>query len=253
MKCVEFVYRVTDLMEGELSPWLSVAARLHQWRCDNCRRYLRQMEGTRGAVHALATVAPPAVVPPGLLAQFRARHPPVRAAPAPSPSPILLPLVTLGATLLSALPGHHLMTAEAIAAASAVGLLAVALAALASRHAWVAAALAFAIPSGAALLLAHGGPLGIGQGVRCVLHELATAALPLGGLWLAKNSTRPGRVTVMAVAAVGALAGDAALHLSCPDAGSLSHVLVFHVGGIVAAALLGIALSPLFRAHASPA
>src|SRR5262249_5673436 len=43
------------------------------------------------------------------------------------------------------------------------------------------------------------------------------------------------------VAAAGALAGQAGLHLSCPAQAALPHLIAFHVGGVLLAALVGAA------------
>nr|MDQ3037290.1 hypothetical protein [Myxococcota bacterium] len=47
-----------------------------------------------------------------------------------------------------------------------------------------------------------------------------------------------------AVAASGALAGQLALRATCPDH-DLDHLAAFHVGGVVAAALIGAILTRL--------
>jgi hypothetical protein len=93
--------------------------------------------------------------------------------------------------------------------------------------------LAWAVGAGS-LLAAQVGQL-------CVLFELAFAAFT----WLAATAVaRFSRVTLdrwhgAGVAAAGALASGAAQHLTCPVAHAGAHLLVFHVGGVALAAMLG--------------
>jgi len=75
--------------------------------------------------------------------------------------------------------------------------------------------------------------------VPCVVHEVATAAVAVAALFIwhqDRGSRSPS--SAAGVAALGALAGDASLHVACPSASSFAHVLVFHVGGIVVAAVI---------------
>jgi hypothetical protein len=43
-------------------------------------------------------------------------------------------------------------------------------------------------------------------------------------------------------AAAGALAGHAALHLTCPVRAATPHLLAFHAGGVLLAAALGLSV-----------
>jgi hypothetical protein len=98
------------------------------------------------------------------------------------------------------------------------------------------------------VLVAGHGSLVLATGVRCVTHELLTAALPLVALVLFRRTGGISRVGLVGIAAAGALAGDAALHVSCSAASSVIHVLVFHVGGVaIAAALTGVLAGRLVR------
>jgi hypothetical protein len=74
-------------------------------------------------------------------------------------------------------------------------------------------------------------------GVKCVLLELLASLVP----WIAflRTNAFVRRAEGAAVAAAGALAGHAALHLSCPVAHDDAHLLVFHLGGVLLAAALG--------------
>ncbi len=134
--------------------------------------------------------------------------------------------------------------------AGAAAVLAVAGAVLATRHGKRARALVCA--TGLALVAgsARGQSLGPLVGLKCAALELATAALPLAvaSWWAVSRRTTPSASSLGAYAAAGALAGDAALHLSCPERLGAPHALVFHVGGIVLAAALGAWLwGPLAR------
>ena len=72
----------------------------------------------------------------------------------------------------------------------------------------------------------------------CPAKELVAACLPLAAAaWLYRTTPRPGALAT--AAAAGALAGQAALHLTCPGAHNAVHLWTFHVPAIALAALLG--------------
>jgi hypothetical protein len=77
--------------------------------------------------------------------------------------------------------------------------------------------------------------------VNCALTELLAAALPLGttAVLLAGRTERARALP--AVAAAGALAGQAALLLFCPYR-THAHLLVFHLGAVLLAAGIGLVL-----------
>jgi hypothetical protein len=93
--------------------------------------------------------------------------------------------------------------------------------------------------------------LSLRVGVECTLLELFAAALPwvafrrVAGPWRSRSAAS-------AVAAAGALSGHAALHLTCPIAHADAHLLVFHFGGVVLAALIGALATPRLKTAASP-
>jgi len=101
----------------------------------------------------------------------------------------------------------------------------------------LSASAAFALAMGSVPLLAPG------LGVKCMALELVAAAIPWVGF---RRVTGVGgtKWEGAAVAAAGALAGHAALHLSCRVPNASAHLLVFHVGGVVLAAALGALLTP---------
>jgi hypothetical protein len=128
--------------------------------------------------------------------------------------------------------------------AAALGGLAVALAALARGRPRTAlgAALAAAF---AAILAGGAGPVEAETGVHCLLTELAgaTAVVVAGWLALRGSATRPARAAVAAAAAAGALAGAAGLQIACPAHELASHLVLFHAGGVLLAAVAAALLA----------
>jgi hypothetical protein len=124
------------------------------------------------------------------------------------------------------------------AVAAAVGALAVALAATARRRPLLVTAAAALAALSAALVLGGPGPLAASEGLRCLATELASAGAVVGAAWLALRggTTSPARSAIAAAAAAGALAGDAALQITCEAHGAAPHLLAFHVGGVILAA-----------------
>ncbi len=82
-------------------------------------------------------------------------------------------------------------------------------------------------------------------GIKCVLIELIAASLPLAttAFLVVRRRAISGPWRFSAAAALGALAGQAALHLTCPVAAVRPHLLTFHTGGVFLAALMGLAVS----------
>ncbi len=81
-------------------------------------------------------------------------------------------------------------------------------------------------------------------GWHCVALESASACAVMGAGWLAmrRRFFTIGQGSVIGTEAAGALAGDAALHLTCRAHASLPHLPLFHLGGIVLAAMLARAI-----------
>jgi hypothetical protein len=115
---------------------------------------------------------------------------------------------------------------------------AVLLASTASRKPLLATALSVLAALAAAVISGAPGPLDASLGLQCVAKEVATAAIVVGAVWLAVRggTTSPARSAIAAAAAAGALAGDAALQVTCAAHTALPHLLAFHVGGVVLAA-----------------
>jgi hypothetical protein len=129
---------------------------------------------------------------------------------------------------------------------------------LLARRSGMAAALLATFAAAVPALVADHGSLDPAAGVHCAIVELLSAAVPLAALALwrraegvsrASARSAPSWPSVAGVAASGALAGDATLHISCSVADSILHLLVFHVGGVaLAAALAGLIAGRLLRA-----
>ena len=140
--------------------------------------------------------------------------------------------------LLVGLAPHRKGSAADWLVASGLALVALALSALSVRRPLVALAGGAAAALAAAVATGGPGPLEAEIGLHCLLTELAAAAAVVGAGWLALRggATSPARWAVAAAAAAGALAGGAALEVTCPAHEALPHDLVFHLGGVLLAA-----------------
>lgn len=132
----------------------------------------------------------------------------------------------------------------AISAALAITAVVVAVAAQLRPH--LVRAIAIILSAGAAIALGSAAGLNEAIGVKCAFSELVAGVLPWGfAAWQARRAAThliPARAG--ALAASGALAGHAALHLSCPVAHETAHLLVFHLGGVLLAAAVGTFAAP---------
>jgi hypothetical protein len=92
-----------------------------------------------------------------------------------------------------------------------------------------------------ALLTGSDGAFVLGHGLHCMALELGVAALPYAAAAaLALRRRAAGDPwTFAAVAAAGALVGQARLLVSCPDRAHTPHLIATHVAGVVLAAALG--------------
>jgi hypothetical protein len=169
----------------------------------------------------------------------------------PPPLPngwVLAPSVGLAFAAIAALRVHAAHDdARSWLAAIALGGAAAALITLSRRKSpllvagLAVASLVFAMGAG------RDGGLEPNIGVHCLAAEILASLFPLGaGLWLVKHGRSDGGMLWFAsVAAAGALAGHAALHLTCPVHLQSPHLYVFHTGGVVLAAFLGFLASHL--------
>jgi hypothetical protein len=114
-----------------------------------------------------------------------------------------------------------------------------------ARTLWMTSLGALLASAGFSLIAGAGSELFGVYGLRCLAVELFASALPLGLATIAAfRGTVPATPLHFAtVAALGALAGQAALHVTCRAGAQLPHLLVTHTLGVAAAALLGAAIS----------
>jgi hypothetical protein len=145
-------------------------------------------------------------------------------------------------------------SAEDWAWATVLGTLAVALAAAGRRKPRFVVAAAVVAALTAALALGQPGPLAAAIGLHCLATEIASAAIVVVAAWVAirGGTTSPSRSAMAAAAAAGALAGDAALQVTCGAYGAIPHLLAFHVGGVLLA-VAGLSLAWGAAAHGAAA
>jgi hypothetical protein len=157
----------------------------------------------------------------------------------PRPS-ALLPLAAFAAAVIATVAARsHSGSPRDWIAGAVLALAAVGLAALSPRGGGVAAA-AVVVSALFAVAGRGPGPLALDEGLMCLATELAAAAVPLlAAVALARRGRLAGAGHLAAVAAAGALAGQAALEITCHAGHASAHLLAFHVGGVFAAALLG--------------
>src|SRR5438067_143653 len=233
--------------ELKLMPWIfAVAARV---RLDELRRRLRLPEDAdEEAVGALGSAGLP---PPSSRALQRASAP-ILAQLAPSRWRLR------AAAVLVAFAVPMLFSRNRDWEGWAAALLALVLATVLSATAGVVRAGAWvALAASAGFAIAAGGIPGFSGsgeelaariGLDCFGLEMLGAAVAAGAvLWREGRDAR----ALPAVAAAGALAAQAALHLTCGAHDQATHLWVFHVGAIAAAALAGWALQS--RLYASRA
>jgi hypothetical protein len=212
LTCQEVTELVTDYLEGRMSLWRRAQFQMHVGMCRHCRAYLRQMRMTVRTLGKLPNEPVPMDVRDALLARFRNVE-----LPGPAPAP------AWSVRLLSALEK-----------------------ALGAERGWgVVAATVLLVLIG---LSASGlEPGRAGDGLPCLLTELGTASVLLLTLgWLATSRDvhfSPGTWTALAVA--GSLVGFGIRQTLCLSAHTAPHVLPFHAGGVVLAALLGAFVSRL--------
>lgn len=242
MRCKQVVEGATKYTEGAGGPLFRLRMHQHLQGCDPCQTYVKQLRLTSQVLAGLAKRELAPAEREWVLAAFRDAQAHWASAASTAPPPArrfgatsVAIGVSLIATLLGALiPHHHDTTGRSWALAAAFALAGTALVGLAARHAALASLLAGA---GAVALLASAGAgeLGLLVGLRCATHELVTAAMVVAAWLWARRSDSGTRLQLMGMAAASALASDAVLHVTCPNGGSL-HALVFHVGGVIAAA-----------------
>jgi hypothetical protein len=164
-------------------------------------------------------------------------------------------IATIAGFVLVALLARDRFTDPATLAIATLGAVAAAAgAAMLPLHRWTGVAIALVASAlFAAALGERGEPLAMG-GMTCLALELMAASLPLATtavlVWRRRASAGP--LVFSCVAAVGALAGQAGLHITCEARFDAPHLLAFHVGGVALAALAGWLVSLTLRRMRDP-
>jgi hypothetical protein len=141
----------------------------------------------------------------------------------------LTPALVLLALGLSGQPARLGGSPLALGLAAAAALAAM----LATRRPWWSLGLS----SGAALVGALAGPLGLEFEAHCLLYEVVLSLAPLGlSLVAARRHPDLDARALAAIAGSGALAGMAALSTHCPGG---THLLLSHFGGVLLASGIG--------------
>lgn len=222
----------------------------HARSCAECTRALQGAERMLALVDAELAPSPPSAEALQRAKQAveleldRRQARPLRAAQVAA----ALATISAGAILACSSARRHL-DASSVALGIGAAMTAAALAWLGVGCRAAGAALAACAVSLAVAALASGS-LGLfaAVGVHCLAIELFSAAWPLAALAAARGfSSSASGWTTAALASAGALAGQAALHLTCPERSATPHLLVFHVGGVLLAALAGWALPRALR------
>ena len=218
-----------------------VAAFAHAAGCAECAAELAKGEKLRALLEAAPAPEPP---PPAVLARVAAE---LRAEAARADRRVgraVAVAIVLAWIVLLVFAQHRAEGATVWLGAAVVGLGAV-VAALAGVRLGGRIALAAAGASALfALFAGTGADVGLERGMPCMGSELFAGFVALGVAWAIRS--RQGELVgpgfLGAVAAAGALAGQAALNVTCHVRDALPHLLVFHTGGVIVAALIGAAL-----------
>ncbi len=238
LTCKQITELVTDYAEGHLRFFDRFRFHLHLRTCPHCRAYVKQLEIAARALGKL----PEPEIPPELMDELRRSFEgwkgPREARPRALGSVLAVLPVLAALVLLVALAPHRSRSPGDWAVASALGLSAVALAAVASRISLGVVAAGVSAAFVAALVAGGEGPLALPTGLHCLGIEVASAAAAAGTAWLAirRGPASRARYALAAAAVAGALAGDAALEITCDVHTALPHLLAFHVGGVLVAA-----------------
>jgi hypothetical protein len=162
------------------------------------------------------------------------------------------PVVTAVGVAFLALAARRSSFAQGIQALSVAALVGAVAMVLVSQVSRAKTVLAVTLGVSAALVLAASSGDGLLPllGMKCLVVECVAASVPLGAtLFLARRGRAVGApLTLASVAATGALAGQAALHLTCAAHHQLPHLAVFHLMGVVLAAGIGWVSAPLATA-----
>ena len=221
----------------------------HAQGCKACATALAEGRALIAQIDALAPPPPPSartlarvssLIAADLAAESESRRRPSSAA--------LLALGVAAAWALELAIAKRLDAATAHVTTSLALVAAAVFAALVSSRRPVAALVACLTASAAVSIVTWtDGGLSAAVGAKCVALELLAASIPWGiALWNGRREGAPLAPTrAGAIAGAGALAGHAALHLSCKVAHAGPHLFVFHVGGVLLASLLATRITAL--------
>ena len=237
MTCAELEEQSLALVALPADDPERVAAEAHARGCEACARSLSEARSMLSAVTAFGTPAPPQTVAlaraaRGARADLLHRGRPRGFAAAG---------VVLGGAVVALLAKHRAVDPRSLLIAGAALAAALCAAVVVPPRRARAAGLAIV---GSAFLVAIAGGAGILDpvvGVKCTLLELFAAAVPLATtlLLVRRRRGRAEPLFLVGIAAAGALAGQGALHLTCPDRLAAPHLAAFHFGGVLGAAALG--------------
>jgi len=256
MRCRDAATCVTHLQEGGLSALRAFRVRRHLAQCPECRAYAAQLEVTAGATRWLASEPLDPAHEAEAMSTFRAwqkrradlPHEQAAGTLGSSGHGRVIATIALASFAGVALAQHRAPLGPSWILALVLTLLACALVPWTRTRGFVVVALAItaaAVP----VVLAQQRALTWLFYMPCVVHELATAGIALAALWTwHKDRVSRSPSTAAGIAALGALAGDASLHVACESSSSLAHLLVFHVGGVALAAAAGAVIAVRFFA-----
>jgi hypothetical protein len=255
LNCRQLTELATSYTEGGLDPATAREVEAHLGTCPGCRTWLEQLTLTARVLRSLPQPKVTAEAREAALRQFEVwqaasasgRVPAAAAGQVPDVAQAgpgrrvavaLLAVAGLAAVLVL-LARRPSLEAGDWAVAGALALAAIGLAALVRRLTVRFAATAVSASLVAAVVRGGTGSWDLAGGLECLVTEVAAAAALVAVGWLAaRRRVDPADLGVWAVA--GALAGDAALHVTCGAHGSLAHLALFHVGGVLLTALLAI-------------
>jgi predicted anti-sigma-YlaC factor YlaD len=242
--CEEIQSRAVYLVALASSEPERLAASAHVQACAACRKALQEGAQLISLLDAIPLPAAPSVevlarASSTILAELDASAKKSRGSVAPWLGASIF-ISCLGFSLVSPNPGIALWP-WALAGVLLLSLLS----GLLTRAWW---GLGLFIGGSVLLSVSHSGPVPTqGAGLFCLWIEQSMALLPIiTSLYLvAKGHTPGGGAYFAGAAAAGALAGQAAMLLACPN-NNIAHLLLAHTGGVLFAAALGALISKLW-------
>jgi hypothetical protein len=223
-----------------------VAAFAHAEGCAQCAAELAKGDKLRALLESAPAPEPP---PPAVLARVAAELRAEAGRADRSVGRAVAAAVVLVWIALLVFAHRHAEGASVWIGAVVVGVGAVAAALAGARLGWRIALAVAGASALFALFAGTGDGVDLGPGAACMGSELVAGVVALGVAWVVRS--RQGEVVgpgfLGAVAAAGALAGQAALNVTCHVRDALPHLLVFHTGGVIVAALIGAALGAVRR------